>query len=159
MTDNSAEGLPLAADFFQPDPASCTLGGNRRTRLSFLFAGCTRGAHHYVQRRQRRPCQPKCLQAWANNLIACYGRVQELKIDSRLKTIAVTCVLEGEATPITVRIENYVVETERDKKMIRATGFSCTASLAAKRPDGFRSEATDRAAPVGGGGVVSVLSP
>lgn len=65
-------------------------------------------------------------QTWANTLIARYGQVQELKIDSRLKTVAVTCLLEGEATPITVRIENYVVETERDKKYIRATGFSCT---------------------------------
>ena len=65
-------------------------------------------------------------QTWANKLMARYGQVQELKIDSRLKTVAVTCVLEGEATPITITVENYVVETERDKKYIRAADFSCT---------------------------------
>lgn len=65
-------------------------------------------------------------QTWINTLIARYGQVQELKIDSRLKTVTVTCLLEGEATPITIKIENYVVEIERDKKFFRATGFSCT---------------------------------
>ena len=63
---------------------------------------------------------------WANTLIARYRQVQELKIDSRLKTVVVTCLIEGEVTPITVRVENYVVETERNKTFIRATGFSCT---------------------------------
>ena len=38
----------------------------------------------------------------------------------------VSCLLDGELTPITIRIENYVVETEREKRFIRATGFSCT---------------------------------
>jgi hypothetical protein len=65
-------------------------------------------------------------QVWANNLIARYGKVQALKIDSRLKTLEVTCLLDGEATPITVKIENYRVETEGDKKFIHATQFSCT---------------------------------
>ena len=63
---------------------------------------------------------------WANNLIARYGKVQDLKIDSRQKTVEVSCLLEGEATPITIRIGNYVVETEQDKKFIRATDFTCS---------------------------------
>ena len=65
-------------------------------------------------------------QVWANNLIARYGKVQDLKIDSRRKTMEVSCLLDGELTPITIKIENYVVEIERDKKFIRATGFTCT---------------------------------
>jgi hypothetical protein len=68
----------------------------------------------------------RAAQVWANKLIARYGKVQNLRIDSRRKTVEVSCLLDGELTPITVRIENYVVETERDKKFIRATGFSCT---------------------------------
>ena len=68
----------------------------------------------------------RAAQAWANHLIARYGQVRDLKIDSRHKTVEVTCLLEGEPTPITIKIENYVVEIERDKKFIRATGFSCT---------------------------------
>ena len=68
----------------------------------------------------------RAAQVWANNLIARYGKVQDLKIDSRRKTVEVSCLLDGESSPITIRVENYVVETERDKKFIRATGFSCT---------------------------------
>jgi hypothetical protein len=64
--------------------------------------------------------------AWANTLIARYGRVQNLAIDSQRKTVEVSCLLNGEATPITIRINSYVVEAERDKKFIRATGFTCS---------------------------------
>ncbi|HSY53561.1 MAG TPA: hypothetical protein VK785_03890 [Opitutaceae bacterium] len=65
-------------------------------------------------------------QAWANNLIARYGKVQSLKIDSRQKTLEVSCLLDGESSPITIKVENYTVETEGDKKFLRATNFSCT---------------------------------
>jgi len=68
----------------------------------------------------------KAVQTWANRLIARYGKVQDVKIDSLLKSLEVSCMLDGEPTPITIKIENYVVETERDKKFIRATRFSCT---------------------------------
>jgi hypothetical protein len=63
---------------------------------------------------------------WANTLLARYGTVQDLKIDSRRKTVEVSCLLDGELAPITIRIGNYVVETEHDKRFIRATEFSCT---------------------------------
>jgi hypothetical protein len=68
----------------------------------------------------------KAAQTWANSLIARYGKVQAVKIDSRRKSVEVSCLLDGEPTPITIKIENYVVETERDKKFISATGFSCS---------------------------------
>ncbi|HWZ95796.1 MAG TPA: hypothetical protein VNW30_11430 [Opitutaceae bacterium] len=64
--------------------------------------------------------------AWANTLIARYGKVQDLKIDSARKTVEVSCLLKGEPSPITIRIENYTVETEGDKKFIRAANFSCS---------------------------------
>jgi len=68
----------------------------------------------------------RAAQTWANNLIGRYGSVQMLKIDSRNKTVEVSCLLQGEVSPITIKIENYVVESEGDKKFIRATGFTCT---------------------------------
>jgi hypothetical protein len=68
----------------------------------------------------------RAAQVWANKLIARYGKVQDLKIDSRRKTVEVSCLLDGEPTPITIRIENYVVETEHGKKFIRVTDFSST---------------------------------
>ena len=68
----------------------------------------------------------RAAQAWVNKLIARYGNVQELRIDSRRKTVEVCCLLDGEATPITIRVENYRVEAERDKRFIRASEFTCT---------------------------------
>lgn len=68
----------------------------------------------------------RAAQAWANNLISRYGKVEDLKIDSRNKTVDLTCQLEGEATPITVRIVNYVLEQEDGRTFIRATGFNCS---------------------------------
>lgn len=69
----------------------------------------------------------RAAQAWANSLIARYGgKIEDLKIDSRRKTLAVSCLLEGEPTPITIKIESYTIETEGDKKFLRATGFTCT---------------------------------
>jgi hypothetical protein len=65
-------------------------------------------------------------QTWANNLIARYGKVQDVKIDSRRKTVEISCILDGEPTPIAIKVENYVIETVNDKKTIRATSFSCT---------------------------------
>jgi len=67
----------------------------------------------------------RAAQSWANNLIARYGRVDHLKIDSRRKTLEATCQLEGEINPITIRVDEYVVETEGEKKFIRATRFTC----------------------------------
>ena len=64
---------------------------------------------------------------WANKLIARYGSVQELKIDSRRKTIEVECVLAGEVSPITIKVENYVIETDDSgKRFIRATALTCS---------------------------------
>jgi hypothetical protein len=68
----------------------------------------------------------RAAQIWANKLIARYGKVEGLRIDSRRKTVEVSCLLEGEATSITIRIENYVVETELGKRFMRATDFRCT---------------------------------
>jgi len=68
----------------------------------------------------------RAAQTWANTLIARYGRVQDLRIDTKRQSIEVTCQLEGEVSPITVRVENYSVEESGGKKFIRATDFQCT---------------------------------
>ena len=63
---------------------------------------------------------------WVNQRFARAGKVQDLRIDSRRRTVEVSGLLDGELAPITIKIENYVVETERGKTFIRATDFSCT---------------------------------
>ncbi|HEY4301301.1 MAG TPA: hypothetical protein VGM73_10530 [Candidatus Didemnitutus sp.] len=64
--------------------------------------------------------------AWANSLIGRYGRVLALKIDSRGKSIEVSCELQGEASPITVRIDEYAIESDSDSTYIRAKRFTAS---------------------------------
>ena len=63
---------------------------------------------------------------YINNHIAHYGRLQELKIDSLRKSMEVSCVLQGETSPIGIKLKDYVVETEGQKKFIQVGEFSCT---------------------------------
>lgn len=100
-----------------------------RARLAFevagtaLFAGV---ASRTMFNAAKDAVSSQSAQVWVNNLISRYGKVQGLKIDSRRKTLEVTCLLDGEAAPIAIRIGNYVVETDEGKKFIRATDFSCS---------------------------------
>ena len=64
--------------------------------------------------------------AFVNNKIGRYGTVQDLKIDTRRKTVEASCLLHGEPLPITVKVESYVVETVGDKKFIAITGINCS---------------------------------
>ena len=68
----------------------------------------------------------RAAQHFVNKQIARYGEVKNLKINSREKTVEVSCLLEGEREPITVKIENYHVETVGNKKFFQATDFSCS---------------------------------
>jgi hypothetical protein len=68
----------------------------------------------------------RAAQAWANSLIARYGRVQDVKIDSKRKTLEVSFLLNGEASPIMVKVEDYAVETEGELTFVRATKFTST---------------------------------
>ena len=72
------------------------------------------------------PARRRPAQIWANQLIARFGTVEGLRIDSRRKTVEDSCLLEGEASPIAIKIESYIVETELDKKFVRATDFRRT---------------------------------
>ena len=62
---------------------------------------------------------------YANQLMARYGRVQLLRIDSRAKTVEVSCQLDGEPAPIEVRMENYRIETTGGKTFLRSADFRC----------------------------------
>ena len=68
----------------------------------------------------------RAAQFYVNSQIARYGEVKNLKIDSRQKTVEVSCLLHGETSAIGIRIENYTVESAGDKKFFQATDISCT---------------------------------
>jgi len=72
-----------------------------------------------------------------NARIERYGRVQELKIDTRGKTAEAMCLLHGEATPIGFKLANYTVETVDGKKFIEVGEFSCTRPWLQRLLDDF----------------------
>jgi len=68
----------------------------------------------------------KAAQKWVNDFISRYGVVQELRIDSKQKTVVFTVQLKGEISPVSVSIGRYDVETEQGRAYVRASSFDCS---------------------------------
>ena len=64
--------------------------------------------------------------SYVNGLIARYGQVRELKIDSRAKTVAVVCELIGESEPVAVRVESYRLISEDGAHFVEILTCSCS---------------------------------
>lgn len=56
----------------------------------------------------------RAARAYVDNLIKAYGRVRELRIDSRRGRMELSCELLGEAEPLLIVIERYVIVTGDD---------------------------------------------
>ena len=63
--------------------------------------------------------------AFVNQRIERYGKLDEFRIDSRLKTVTAIVRLHGETEPITVRVGKYGVEESGGKKFLRVSGCTC----------------------------------
>lgn len=61
-----------------------------------------------------------------NKEIERYGRLTDLNIDSRNKTMDVTCELIGEVSPVTIRVGSYTVQESGGKSYLQASGFTCS---------------------------------
>lgn len=68
----------------------------------------------------------RAAQTYLNNLIARYGSVQRLHLDSSKKQMELVCLLEGEPTPIAVTVGQYEVESEGGKKFLRVSRCTCS---------------------------------
>ncbi len=64
--------------------------------------------------------------AYANNLIRRYGEVQELRIDSRAKSVELVLTLLGESEPLRVRIDRYRVEKIEGKTYVTLLEGTCS---------------------------------
>ena len=64
--------------------------------------------------------------AWVNQFIERYGRVEELRVDSKRNRIEMVCKLNGEVSPIGVTIEKYAIAEEGAKKFIQVLESSAT---------------------------------
>ena len=67
----------------------------------------------------------RAAQTWANNLIARYVKLQDVKIDTTRQTVEATCLLNGEVSSITVGLD-YTIENEAGKRFIRGRNFTAT---------------------------------
>lgn len=63
---------------------------------------------------------------YVNGLITRYGEVVDLKIDSRAKSVDLTCKLLGEAEPVTVRVDSYRIEESGGKSFVSIENCSCS---------------------------------
>lgn len=68
----------------------------------------------------------KAARTYANNVIARYGRVEELEIDSRNRKLRVVAMLEGEVDAVTLDVDSYQVHTEGTKKFISIESCRCS---------------------------------
>ena len=68
----------------------------------------------------------RAAQSYLNNLIARYGTIQRLKLDSANGRMEVVCLLEGEPTPISISVGKYEVESEGGKKFVRVSQCTCS---------------------------------
>jgi len=60
-----------------------------------------------------------------NKEMARYGKLLDLSIDSRNKTLDLSCLLIGETKPITIRVDNYTIVPDAGKNYLQASGFTC----------------------------------
>jgi hypothetical protein len=67
----------------------------------------------------------KAAQAHCNTLLARYGRVQELRIDSAERRMELVCQLEGEASSIAVTVERYEITEEGGEKFVHVASTRC----------------------------------
>ncbi len=68
----------------------------------------------------------KAARTYVNNLIARYGKVEELSIDSRNQRVRIICSLDGESVPITIDVDRYVIRDEGARKMVELESCRCS---------------------------------
>jgi hypothetical protein len=68
----------------------------------------------------------KAARTYANNLIARYGRVEELNIDSRNRKLRLVALLEGEADAVTLDVDSYQIHNEGAKRFIEIESCRCS---------------------------------
>ena len=63
---------------------------------------------------------------YLNGLVARYGEVNELRIDSKNKTMCAVCRLEGEAEPVAIDVAEYEIQAVGKDKVLRLGTCRCS---------------------------------
>lgn len=67
----------------------------------------------------------KSARAYLNEAIARYGKLEDLRIDSKARTLVATGRLHGEKESLTVSVGRYTIETKDGRKFLRLEQCSC----------------------------------
>jgi len=70
----------------------------------------------------------KAARLYCNTLLARYGSVQELHIDSAQRSMQIVCLLEGESAAIGVTVERYEVTREGGETFVQVMASRSTRS-------------------------------
>ena len=68
----------------------------------------------------------KAARVYVNNLIARYGKVEELSIDSGQRRVHLVCLLDGETLPVTVEVDRYEIHREGSKRFVEIGSCRCS---------------------------------
>jgi len=68
----------------------------------------------------------KAARMHCNQLLARYGTVQDLHIDSARRSMEIVCLLKGETSPITVTVERYEITDAGGEKSVHIEASHCS---------------------------------
>ena len=68
----------------------------------------------------------KAAQTYCNTMLARYGAVQELRIDTARQSMEIVCLLEGESAPIAITVEKYEITSEGGEKFVQLSAARCS---------------------------------
>ncbi|MGC4071421.1 MAG: hypothetical protein QM760_02660 [Nibricoccus sp.] len=91
----------------------------------------------------------KSARVYLNDLLARYGRLEDLRIDSKNGTMAIRCLLHGETAPLQIEIGKYVVEEKDGEQLLRISQCRCSREWVQESSQRFCREKIFSAAGLG----------
>lgn len=67
----------------------------------------------------------RAAQTYVNGRIARYGQLTDFRLDSTQRRMEATCLLHGEAEPITVQVDRYAIHTVGGQKFLEVQACRC----------------------------------
>ena len=68
----------------------------------------------------------RAARTYLNNVIARYGKVEDLTIDSKQRRAHATVLLDGETAPVTVEVLGYVIHSDGQRRFIEVESCRCS---------------------------------
>jgi hypothetical protein len=68
----------------------------------------------------------KSAKIYLNDLLSRYGRLDDLRIDSKSGSMEVSCLLHGEAEPLLIVVGKYSIEQQGGSRMLRLSDCRCS---------------------------------